>query len=154
MKNFLFILIAIAGLFMSNNAEARRTIRIPVDNSIPKVATLPDSSYYMTDEGVHLDLGYIEKDGKRILVLFSESKPDTYYDISDEYAKAICQDLNVEEINSLIPKPSFWEKWGGKLLFYGFAVLVVIGILSYLKDFICGLLGIVKKNKDSNEKEE
>ena len=119
-----------------------------------KVATLPDSSYYKTDEGTHLDLGYIEKDGKRTLVLFSESKPDTYYDISDEYAEAIRQDLNVEELSSLIPEPTFWDKWGGRLLFYGFAALIVIGLLSYLKDFILGLLGIVKKEKDNNEEEE
>lgn len=45
MKKFLFILTVIAGLFVSN-AEARMKIRIPVDNSIPKVAALPDSSYY------------------------------------------------------------------------------------------------------------
>lgn len=88
MKKFLFILTVIAGLFVSN-AEARMKIRIPVDNSIPKVAALPDSSYYKTDEGAHLDLGYIEEDGKRTLVLFSESKPDTYYEISDEYAEVI-----------------------------------------------------------------
>ena len=58
MKKILFILTVIAGLLMSSNAEARR-IRIPVSNDIPKVATLPDSSYYKTDEGTHLDLGYI-----------------------------------------------------------------------------------------------
>ena len=74
-----------------------------MENSNPKVVTLPDSSYYKTDEGSHLDLGYIEEDGKRTLVLFSESKPDNYYDISDEYAEAICRDLNVEELYSLIP---------------------------------------------------
>ena len=153
MKKILFILTVIAGLLMSSNAEARR-IRITVSNDIPKVATLPDSSYYKTDEGTHLDLGYIEKDGKRTLVLFSESKPDTYYDISDEYAEAIRQDLNVEELSSLIPEPTFWDKWGGSLLFYGFAALIVIGLLSYLKDFILGLLGIVKKEKDNNEEEE
>lgn len=153
MKKILFILTVIAGLLMSSNAEARR-IRIPVSNDIPKVATLLDSSYYKTDEGTHLDLGYIEKDGKRTLVLFSESKPDTYYDISDEYAEAIRQDLNVEELSSLIPEPTFWDKWGGSLLFYGFAALIVIGLLSYLKDFILGLLGIVKKEKDNNEEEE
>lgn len=153
MKKILFILTVIAGLLMSSNAEARR-IRIPVSNDIQKVATLPDSSYYKTDEGTHLDLGYIEKDGKRTLVLFSESKPDTYYDISDEYAEAIRQDLNVEELSSLIPEPTFWDKWGGRLLFYGFAALIVIGLLSYLKDFILGLLGIVKKEKDNNEEEE
>ena len=152
MKKFLFILTVIAGLLMSSNAEARR-IRIPVNNNIPKVATLPDSSYYKTDEGAHLDLGYIEKDGKRILVLFSESKPDTYYDISDEYAEAIQQDLNVEELSSLIPEPTLWDRWGDSLLFYGFAALVIIGILAYLKDFIRGLLGMVKKEKD-DEKEE
>ncbi len=153
MKKILFILTVIAGLLMSSNAEARR-IRIPVSNDIPKVATLPDRSYYKTDEGTHLDLGYIEKDGKRTLVLFSESKPDTYYDISDEYAEAIRQDLNVKELSSLIPEPTFWDKWGGSLLFYGFAALIVIGLLSYLKDFILGLLGIVKKEKDNNEEEE
>ena len=153
MKKFLFILTVIAGLLMSSNAEARR-IRIPVSNNIPKVATLPDSSYYKTDEGTHLDLGYIEKNGKRTLVLFSESKPDTYYDISDEYAEAIRQDLNVEELSSLIPEPTFWDKWGGSILFYGFAALVVIGIISYLKDFIFGLLGLGKKNKDDNEEKE
>ena len=87
MKKFLFILTVIAGLFVSN-AEARMKIRIPVDNSIPKVAALPDSSYYKTDEGAHLDLGYIEEDGKRTLVLFSESKPDTYYEIYR--TKGIC----------------------------------------------------------------
>ena len=66
----------------------------------------------------------------------------------------IRQDLNVEELSSLIPEPTFWDKWGGSLLFYGFAALIVIGLLSYLKDFILGLLGIVKKEKDNNEEEE
>ena len=153
MKKFLFILTVIAGLLMSSNAEARR-IRIPVSNNIPKVATLHNSSYYKTDDGTHLYLAYIEKNGKRTLVLFSESKPDTYYDISDEYAEAIRQDLNVEELSSLIPEPTFWDKWGGSLLFYGLAALIVIGILSYLKDFILGLLGMVKKEKDDNEEKE
>ena len=88
MKKFLFILTVIT-CFFASSVEARRVrFTIPVDNSIPKVVTLPDSSYYKTDEGSHLDLGYIEEDGKRTLVLFSESKPDTYYDISDEYADA------------------------------------------------------------------
>ena len=153
MKKILFILTVIAGLFVSN-AEARMKIRIPVDNSIPKVAALPDSSYYKTDEGAHLDLGYIEEDGKRTLVLFSESKPDTYYEISDEYAEVIKKDMNVEELSILIPTPTFWDKWGGSILFYGFAALVVIGIISYLKDFIFGLLGLGKKNKEENEEEE
>ncbi len=148
MKQFLFILTVIACCFMSS-AEARRVrIKIPVDNSIPKVATLPDSSYYKTEEGSHLDLGYIEEDGKRTLVLFSESKPDTYYDISDEYAEVIRKDLNVEELNTLIPNPTFWDKWGGSIIFYGIAALVVIGVLSYLKDFIFNLLGLVKKKEE------
>lgn len=103
---------------------------------------------YKTDEGSHLDLGYIEEDGKRTLVLFSESKPDTYYDISDEYAEAICRDLNVEELDTLIPKPTFWDQWGGSILFYGIAALVVIGVVSYLKDFIFNLLGLSKKKEE------
>ena len=80
MKKFLFVLVAFITIFMTS-AEARR-IKINVPANIPKVATLPDSSYYKTDDGSHLDLGYIEKDGSRVLVLFSESKPDTYYDLS------------------------------------------------------------------------
>ena len=107
MKKFLFILTVIT-CFFASSVEARRVrFTIPVDNSIPKVITLPDSSYYKTDEGSHLDLGYIEEDGKRTLVLFSESKPDTYYDISDEYAEAICRDLNVEELTLLSPSLHF-----------------------------------------------
>ena len=153
MKKFLFILTVIIGLLMSNNAEARRTIRIPVNNDIPKVATLPDSSYYKTEEGTHLDLGYIEKDGNRILVFFSESKPDTYYDISDEYAEAIKKDLNIEDLTTLIPDPSFWDKWGGSLLFYGLGALAVIGLLCYLKDFVFALFGLGKKKKEEDEKE-
>ena len=104
--------------------------------------------YKRQDEGSHLDLGYIEEDGKRTLVLFSESKPDTYYDISDEYAEAICRDLNVEELDTLIPKPTFWDQWGGSILFYGIAALVVIGVVSYLKDFIFNLLGLSKKKEE------
>ena len=71
MKKFLFILTVIT-CFFASSVEARRVrFTIPVDNSIPKVVTLPDSSYYKTDEGSHLDLGYIEEDGKRTLVLLS-----------------------------------------------------------------------------------
>lgn len=151
MKQFLFILTVIA-CFFTSNAEARHVrIKIPVDNSIPKVATLPDSSYYKTDEGSHLDLGYIEEDGKRTLVLFSESKPDTYYNISDEYAEIIRKDLNVEELSALIPDPTFWDRWGGSILFYGIAALVVIGVVSYLKDFIFNLLGLSKKKEEEDE---
>ena len=148
MKKFLFILTVIT-CFFASSVEARRVrFTIPVDNSIPKVVTLPDSSYYKTDEGSHLDLGYIEEDGKRTLVLFSESKPNTYYDISDEYAEVICRDLNVEELDTLIPKPTFWDQWGGSILFYGIAALVVIGVVSYLKDFIFNLLGLLKKKEE------
>nr|WP_148229855.1 PAC2 family protein [Bacteroides helcogenes] len=148
MKKFLFILTVIA-CFLASSAEARRVrIKIPVDNSIPKVATLPDSSYYKTDEGRHLDLGYIEEDGKRTLVLFSELNPDTYYDISEEYAEAIRRDLNVEELGTLIPKPTFWDQWGGRILFYGIAALVVIGVVSSLKNFIFNLLGLSKKKEE------
>lgn len=154
MKKFLFVFVAFIALCM-NSAEARRIkITIPVDNSIPKVATLPDSSYYQTEEGAHLDLGYIEKDGSRTLVLFSEDKPDTYYDIPDDYIEVIQKDLNVEDLATLIPKPSFWDRWGGRILFYGIGALIVIGIISSLKDFILGLFGLGKKTEDEKEEEE
>ena len=152
MKKFLFVLVAFITIFMTS-AEARR-IRINVPANIPKVATLPDSSYYKTDDGSHLDLGYIEKDGSRVLVLFSESKPDTYYDIPDDFIEALQKDLNVEDLTSLIPEPSFWDKWGGSILIYGFGALIVIGIISYLKDFIFGILGLGKKKKEEENKKE
>lgn len=152
MKKFLFVLVAFITIFMTS-AEARR-IKINVPANIPKVATLPDSSYYKTDEGSHLDLGYIEKDGSRVLVLFSESKPDTYYDIPDDFIEALQKDLNVEDLTSLIPEPSFWDKWGGSILIYGFGALIVIGIISYLKDFIFGILGLGKKKKEEEDEED
>lgn len=152
MKKFLFVLVAFITIFMTS-AEARR-IKINVPANIPKVATLPDSSYYKTDDGSHLDLGYIEKDGSRVLVLFSESKPDTYYDIPDDFIEALQKDLNVENLTSLIPEPSFWDKWGGSILIYGFGALIVIGIISYLKDFIFGILGLGKKKKEEEDEED
>lgn len=152
MKKFLFVLVAFITIFMTS-AEARR-IKINVPTNIPKVATLPDSSYYKTDDGSHLDLGYIEKDGSRVLVLFSESKPDTYYDIPDDFIEALQKDLNVEDLTSLIPEPSFWDKWGGSILIYGFGALIVIGIISYLKDFIFGILGLGKKKKEEEDEED
>ena len=152
MKKFLFVLVAFITIFMTS-AEARR-IKINVPANIPKVATLPDSSYYKTDDGSHLDLGYIEKDGSRVLELFSESKPDTYYDIPDDFIEALQKDLNVEDLTSLIPEPSFWDKWGGSILIYGFGALIVIGIISYLKDFIFGILGLGKKKKEEEDEED
>ena len=152
MKKFLFVLVAFITIFMTS-AEARR-IKINVPANIPKVATLPDSSYYKTDDGSHLDLGYIEKDGSRVLVLFSESKPDTYYDIPDDFIEALQKDLNVDDLTSLIPEPSFWDKWGGSILIYGFGALIVIGIISYLKDFIFGILGLGKKKKEEEDEED
>ena len=101
-----------------------------------------------------MDLGYIEKDGSRVLVLFSESKPDTYYDIPDDFIEALQKDLNVEDLTSLIPEPSFWDKWGGSILIYGFGALIVIGIISYLKDFIFGILGLGKKKKEEENEED
>ena len=152
MKKFLFVLVAFITIFMTS-AEARR-IKINVPANIPKVATLPDSSYYKTDDGSHLDLGYIEKDGSRVLVLFSESKPDTYYDIPDDFIEALQKDLNVEDLTSLIPEPSFWDKWGGSILIYGFGALIVIGIISYLKDFIFGILRLGKKKNEEEDEED
>ena len=152
MKKLLFVLVAFITIFMTS-AEARR-IKINVPANIPKVATLPDSSYYKTDDGSHLDLGYIEKDGSRVLVLFSESKPDTYYDIPDDFIEALQKDLNVEDLTSLIPEPSFWDKWGGSILIYGFGALIVIGIISYLKDFIFGILRLGKKKKEEEDEED
>ena len=152
MKKFLFVLVAFITIFMTS-AEARR-IKINVPANIPKVATLPGSSYYKTDDGSHLDLGYIEKDGSRVLVLFSESKPDTYYDIPNDFIEALQKDLNVEDLTSLIPEPSFWDKWGGSILIYGFGALIVIGIISYLKDFIFGILRLGKKKKEEEDEED
>lgn len=152
MKKFLFVFVAFTTLLLMTHAEARRIkITVPVDNIIPKVLTLPDSSYYKTDEGEHLDLGYIEQDGQRILVLFSESNPETYYDIPNDYIEVLEKDLNVENLSSLIPKKSFWDKWGGSILMCGIVVLIIIGIISYLKDFIFGIFDLGKKEDEEEE---
>lgn len=43
---------------------------------------------------------------------------------------------------------------GGSILIYGFGALIVIGIISYLKDFIFGILGLGKKKKEEEDEED
>ncbi len=69
-------------------------------------------------------------------------------DISDEYAEAICRDLNVEELTLFIPKPTFWGINGVVASFLRYCRIMVIGVVSYLKDFIFNLLGLSKKKEE------
>lgn len=150
MKKFLFIaaiLLTVAAL-----ETQARGIRIPVGEyqKIEKVAELPDSTYYQTQDGKFVDLGYMYtvyeiafvplwEVGEAKLVGFCSDDKDTYYDLDDDLTATIKQDLQVDSLDSYKKMP-FWDAWGGKLI-----GLVVVAIIIY---------GIIPSKKKKDEEEE
>lgn len=147
-----FMLIAMVLLTVAALETQARGIRIPVGEyqKIEKVAELPDSTYYQTEDGKFIDLGYMYtvyeiafvplwEVGEPRLVGFNSEDKDTYYDLDDELVEVIKQDLKVEDLDGYKKMP-FWDAWGGKLI--GLAVIALI------------IYGIIPSKKKKNEEEE
>lgn len=134
MRKILFLSVILLTVFAF---ETQARIRIPVGEyqKIEQVAELPDSAYYETKDGKHINLGYMytvyevafvplwtTDEGK---IVGYEKESDTYYDLDEEMISTIKEDIKVENLDSLKSMP-FWDAWGGKLIVIGIIVIIIV----------------------------
>ncbi len=135
---FLFVLGTI--LFFTSPTVSARGIRIPFGDRevLNKVADLPDTEEYTTDDGNYIDLAtfhqefniayllplYIEKEPR--LVGYCE-KEDTYYELTDEQLETILKENNLD--GKKLNKLGFYTRYGGKIVGLFIIVLVIWGFL-------------------------
>lgn len=146
-KKILFIAVILLAV-VSLKSQARGRITYGEHQKIEKVATLPDSIYYETEDGKHIDLGCMYTVFEICYVpIYTQEEPilvgfqgDTYYELDDEIKATIKEDIKVDDLESLNKMP-FWDSWGGKLLVAG--ILIIVFLYYYFK-----------KNKDEEEEQE
>lgn len=137
-KKVLFITTLLLSI-VSFQSQARGHITYGEHQKIEQVAILPDSAYYTTDNGKHINLGcmytvfeicgipvYVKEEGQ--IVGF---EGDTYYEMDDEMTEVVKQDIQVEDLESFNKIP-FWDRWGGKLTLIG--IVLVILAFTYFKN--------------------
>lgn len=130
-KKVLFITALLLSI-VSFQSQARGRITVGEHQKIEQVAILPDSAYYTTDNGKHINLGcmytvfeicgipvYVKEEGQ--IVGF---EGDTYYEMDDEMVEVIKQDIQVEDLESFNKIP-FWDRWGGKLTLIGIVLIIL-----------------------------
>ena len=146
MKHLKF-LFALGGiLFLSCQTVSARGLKIPFGDRevLTKVADLPDTEEYQTDDGNYIDLAtfhqefniayllplYIEKEPR--LVGYCE-KEDTYYELTEEgrktlsyFEKDISQDIKNEVKEYL---ESFYSRYGGKAVGLLIIALIIWGCI-------------------------
>lgn len=135
MKHLKF-LFALGGiLFLSCQTVSARGLKIPFGDRevLTKVADLPDTEEYQTDDGNYIDLAtfhqefniayllplYIEKEPR--LVGYCE-KEDTYYELTEEQLATILKENNLD--GEKLNKVSFYSRYGGKAV--GLLIIALI----------------------------
>lgn len=136
MKMLKFLFAAVGILLLSCPAASARGARIPFGDRevLTKVADLPDTEDYRTDDGNYIDLATLHREFNiaYLLPLYIEEEPrlvgycgkeDTYYELTEEQLAAILEEnrLDGKELNKL----GFYTRYGGKVV--GLVLLVLIG---------------------------
>lgn len=140
MKHLKF-LFALGGiLFLSCQTVSARGLKIPFGDRevLTKVADLPDTEEYQTDDGNYIDLAtfhqefniayllplYIEKEPR--LVGYCE-KEDTYYELTEEQLATILKENNLD--GEKLNKDSFYSRYGGKAVGLLIIALIIWGCI-------------------------
>lgn len=139
MKNLRFLL-AIAALTMSITNASARGIKIPFGDRevLTKVADLPDTDEYRTEDGNYIDLGTLHKEFNiaYIMPLWVEEEPrlvgycekeDSYYELTDSQLEALLKENNLDgdKLNTL----GFYTRYGGKLIALALIALSIYGFI-------------------------
>ena len=140
MKHLKF-LFALGGiLFLSCQTVSARGLKIPFGDRevLTKVADLPDTEEYQTDDGNYIDLAtfhqefniayllplYIEKEPR--LVGYCE-KEDTYYELTEEQLATILKENNLD--GEKLNKIGFYSRYGGKAVGLLIIALIIWGCI-------------------------
>ena len=152
MKHLKF-LFALGGiLFLSCQTVSARGLKIPFGDRevLTKVADLPDTEEYQTDDGNYIDLAtfhqefniayllplYIEKEPR--LVGYCE-KEDTYYELTEEQLATILKENNLD--GEKLNKIGFYSRYGGKAV--GLLIIALIYLHLYSGHFHCSISRIL-----------
>mgnify|MGYP001531360608 CR=1 FL=1 len=140
MKHLKF-LFALGGiLFLSCQTVSARGLKIPFGDRevLTKVADLPDTEEYQTDDGNYIDLAtfhqefniayllplYIEKEPR--LVGYCE-KEDTYYELTEEQLATILKENNLD--GEKLNKIGFYSRYGAKAVGLLIIALIIWGCI-------------------------
>jgi len=138
-KIFLFTLL-LSAVCMAQQANARKGIPIGAlygsSEKIDKVADFPDNDSFKVADGKYIDLGvkytvftlffvpvYTEKEP--VLVGYQDDK--TYYDIPQEQLNQLLTTYKLDRTK--LEKLSFWNAFGGKIVFVLIIIIIIWGLL-------------------------
>lgn len=127
-------------LFLSCQTVSARGVKIPFGDRevLNKVADLPDTEEYKTDNGNYIDLGTIHQEFNiaYILPLYIEQEPrlvgycekeDTYYELTEEQLSAILKENNLD--GEKLNKVGFYSRYGGKIVGLIIIALIIWGFI-------------------------
>ena len=127
-------------LFLSCQTVSARGVKIPFGDRevLNKVADLPDTEEYKTDNGNYIDLGTIPQEFNiaYILPLYIEQEPrlvgycekeDTYYELTEEQLSAILKENNLD--GEKLNKVGFYSRYGGKIVGLIIIALIIWGFI-------------------------
>ena len=140
MKHLKFLFALGSILFLSCQTVSARGLKIPFGDRevLTKVADLPDTEEYQTDDGNYIDLVtfhqevniayllplYIEKEPR--LVGYCE-KEDTYYELTEEQLATILKENNLD--GEKLNKVGFYSRYGGKAVGLLIIALIIWGCI-------------------------
>lgn len=150
--NYLKFLLVLGAVFLLSSQSAfARGLKIPFGNHVvlTKVADLPDTEDYKTQDGNYIDLAtmYEEFNIAYILPLYVQKEPclvgysgkgDSYYELTDEQLATILKDNNLD--GEKLNKVGFYNRYGGKAV-----ALILIAIIIY------GMIPSKKKKVEAAE---
>ncbi len=130
---FLFIFIT------STTAVMARGIPIPYGESeeLVLVEELPDTEFFMLDDGTFFDLGQKYTISHIVWLAYSNTEPEyvgyaedgeSYLDLSEEELQAIVQEAGITLPDEL--KPTFFHRIGGKIVLGIIALFIIYSIYS------------------------
>jgi len=138
-RTILTLALFCAMFFAANTASARGIIVYSNGEKIELTKELPAD---VTIDGTHVNLGVMYDQfaifwvpmwnyGETRFVLFNDKK-NTYWDVDEETIEILKTDFNVEVPAK--PTIGFWNKIGGKLIWFGVILLAFWGWWSSRKD--------------------
>ncbi|WP_294481820.1 hypothetical protein [uncultured Bacteroides sp.] len=145
MKHLKFLFALGSLLLLSCQITSARGVRIPFGDHevLTKVADLPDTEDYQTEEGNYIDLGTLHQEFNiaYILPLYIEKEPrlvgycvkeDVYYELNEEQIAAILKENNLD--GEKLNKVGFYSRYGGKIVALIIIVLIIWGFVPSKKE--------------------
>lgn len=136
MRNLKLIMLLAALSAFSLSAESKARIPFGDREVLTKVADLPDTEEYKTEDGTYIDLATLHREFNiaYILPLYVEEEPqlvgydgksDTYYNLTESQLNAILKANNLD--GKKLNKLGFYTRYGGKIVGAGLVALIIWG---------------------------